>query len=675
MDVKLKLSFLWHMHQPDYADASGMQRMPWVFLHAIKDYYDMPWMLSHYPNLQATFNLTPTLIRQLKRYEAYGYEKDTFLQQWIQRTETLDEKTKNALIKVCRSAPYDTMVKPLARYAALYKKSNYSAEEMRDLEVLFILAWCGNYLRENEPVVGQMLAKGEGYTEEEKQILMDTLIAFIPKILPFYGMQLQNGRISLSTTPYNHPILPLLIDMHTAAVANPETVLPREPLSLAEDAEKQIEAAVALFQETFGEKPTGFWPAEGAVDTESVHLYSKHGIRWIATDEMLLFKTLGTSDRSLLYRPYRYDDVTVLFRDHPLSDSIGFRYRYLSAVEAVDDFMVQLMQIGKRVPEATVSVILDGENAWEFYPQNGMAFFRGLYERIDNDPSVEMLHFDALLATKSTALETLHPGSWIGGTFDTWVGADEKNRAWELLYQTKRETAETYAKLSSEKKKEVDVHFLAGECSDWFWWYGDDHFSDFLLEFDTLFRSHLMAVYKLCGLSVPPNLYMNIFKQRSASEGRLRPQFPISVEVDGKESSFYEWLGAGKVDDGRLFSTMDGVKRSIRVLYYGENETTLFFRLDTDVKHFLETCKEIRLHFKETDTPVVLPVSAHYDNEGMQLACADFVEFSVDKRYCRQKKKLHLQLELVEADGTTEFVPLFGEIEVCLDDYSKNWFV
>ena len=663
------------MHQPDYEDEQGMMSMPWVFLHAIKDYYEMPWLLSKFPRLKATFNLTPTLIRQIRLYEEHGYEKDRFLLLWRREVPALTPEEKAYLVKICRSTQFETMVKPFGRYAALYHQELLDDNELLDLEVLFMLSWCGNYLRQNSAIVQRMMQKEKDYTQQEKEELLDALVTFIPQILPFYGTLLQNGQISLSTTPYNHPILPLLLDMGTAALSNPGTVLPKDPLTLEEDAEKQVGKAIALYTEVFGEKPTGLWPAEGAVDEKSLHLYRENGIEWVATDEEILFKTLGNNAKSLSHRCYEYDTVFIAFRDHALSDSIGFHYRYMPEKDAVQDFMGRLNEIGEEDPEANVFVIVDGENAWEFYRNNAMDFFLTLYDTVSKSRTVTMQRFDEAAEAERQKLPSLHPGSWIYGTFDTWVGQSEKNRAWELIYQTKRETAASYSTLDKERQAAVDEHFLTSECSDWFWWYGDDHYSEFLEEFDTLFRSHLISVYELCGMQVPSTLYLSIFNERKAVQSQTRPQFPLSAEVDGKVSSFYEWLGAGVVDESKMFSTMDGAKRIVEKLYYGEDESLVYFRLDVDVVQFLERYKEIKVHFKELPDAIVLPVAEHYAQDGLALACGDIVEFSIDKEYCQKKCGLHLQLEITDRQDRSEFVPIFGEIEVCLDDYSQNWFI
>ena len=656
------------MHQPSYADKSGILQMPWVFLHSIKDYLDMPWLLSKYPNLKATFNLTPTLINQIKIYEKEGYKKDKFLSIWIKDVKALSCDERSYLIKICKSAQYDTMVKPFKRYDEIFHFKEYDKAALLDLEMLFILSWCGNYLRENDKTIQNLIQKGRYFTQNDKEELLERLLGFIPKILPFYKKLLQKNQISISTTPYNHPILPLLFDMENAKISNPDTTLPKEYISLENDAKKQVDMAIDLYEDLFGQKPIGFWPAEGAVDEKSLKYYREKGLKWVATDEAILYKSLKQNDKELKYNRYSYNDIFIGFRDHFLSDLIGFSYRYQESKTAAKDFV-------KRVEEkkegSTVFVIVDGENAWEFYKNNAKDFFMTLYGLLASSKDIKTLTFDEISSQKSKKLTHLHPGSWIYGNFDTWVGHSEKNRAWELLYQTKRDML----KCDKSEDKEIEEHFLSAECSDWYWWYGEDHFSDFLGEFDTLFRSHLIDIYQLCGLKVPAYLFLPINKEREIKLTLAKPKFEINVKIDGKKSSFYEWLGCGIVDESRVFSTMQGGGGVIKKLYYGENDSKIFLRLDGDIKKIVKDFKELKIHLKELKTIKTVPIKTTFKDKYIQMAIKDFIEISIDKKLCKDKKSINLQIELVDKMDNIEFIPMFGDIEVCDNEYEKNWFI
>jgi len=377
----LNLSFFWHMHQPDYRSSDGVMSMPWVFLHAIKDYYEMPWLMAQYPNLKATFNLSASLIEQLKLY-TQPLKYDYFLSIWAQHPSHLTSSQHDMVIKLCTTTQYETMVRPIERYCELYDQTLFSDDELIDLEVVFLLAWCGNHLRLHNDVVKTLFLKQRDYTQEDKAVLLQTLTLFVQEILPYYTTLQKEGVISVSTTPYFHPILPLLIDMENGQRANPSTPLPEGAYSLEADAIEHVQRSIVLYETTFGRKPSGFWPAEGAVDEKSLGVYKQHGIEWIATDEAILHKSLHNDAQSLRYKPYRYDEVTIAFRDHGLSDLIGFEYRHREGAQASDHFIQELEHIAKREENPYVSVIVDGENAWEFYPNNGWDFFTSLYERL-----------------------------------------------------------------------------------------------------------------------------------------------------------------------------------------------------------------------------------------------------------------------------------------------------
>jgi len=672
----LNLCFFWHMHQPDYRDSAGVMRMPWVFLHAIKDYYEMPWLLSQYKGLKATFNITAPLIEQLNLYKE-PLKYDHFLSLWEKHPSKLDTESRNWLIKICKSTQYETMVKPLPYFDELYHREDLDDEALIDLEVIFLLAWCGHYLRRENALVKQLFLKGQKFTQKDKSGLLKTLCAFIETILPFYAALQQEGVISLATTPYNHPILPLLLDMNNAKRANPHTTLPADPLRLREDAIAQVERAIALYEETFGIRPKGFWPAEGAVDEESIEIYKKEGLSWIATDEAILFHSLGDETRSNLYSPYKYNGVTIGFRDHGLSDLIGFNYRFKSGKDASDHFMHVLEPIAKDNDEATVFVILDGENAWEFYENNAYDFFTTLYERFSKTSWCQTLTMDEVSQRKKqTVLEKLSPGSWIHGNFDTWSGHPEKNRAWELIYQTKRDVKNYRGMISNETREKIKFHFLASECSDWFWWYGDDHVTEFGSEFDTLFREHLIAVYHLLDLSPPSDLFIPINSRTDAIPFLVKPRTEISPSIDGKQTSFFEWIGAGSVDETKFYSTMDRVRGPIDKILYGQNEKNIFIAFYGKLESLADPDLQFGLLIEETGKNFIFSLQRSDDTEEIKFMIGTNIELSIPKTYFSAESTVHLRFEILKGDEIVQTLPGYGALAIALDEnYAENWFV
>jgi alpha-amylase/alpha-mannosidase (GH57 family) len=665
------------MHQPDYRDASGVMQMPWVLLHAIKDYYDMPWMMARHEGVKATFNITAPLIEQLKLYYSGATEHDKFLQLWIKDPYYLDGGERDWIIKLCKSAQFDTMVSPLNRFVELYYQDHYNNSELLDLEVMFILSWCGVYLKENSPVVKEMLARGRDFHHDDKVTLLDALSNFVSGIFDYYSQLQQQERISLSTTPLNHPILPLLMDMNNAVIANSGTNIPKEHISLADDALKQVEKSKALFRETFGFLPNGFWPAEGGVDEKSVALLKSCGINWIATDEAILFKSLHSEDRKNLYSAYDYKGMCMGFRDHYLSDLIGFTYRHQNAYEASQNFMGELAKIEQQHSDGTVFVILDGENAWEFFANNGYDFFDALYKDLHHSSWCQTVTMDDVYALPKKELPYLAPGSWIHGEFNTWVGHSEKTRGWELIYLAKRDYEHHKEHLDDATKEKISDHFLAAECSDWFWWYGDDHYTEFGSEFDELFRNHLITIYNLMDITPPSDIFMPIIKDRSAQNFWLKPQSNISPSINGKRDSFFEWIGCGVIDEEKIFSTMDKKRGPVKKIYYGQDDENLYFSFEAAIKK-LCIGGAVEIIIEPLNIRGSIELSDKKSSLGgldIEVVCGDWLEICIDKRTISEKE-IAIRFEIVQDERVIQTLPGFGELNIDLgNDYSQNWFI
>ena len=673
----LNLCFFWHMHQPDYRGSDGVMSMPWVFLHAIKDYYEMPWLLSQYGGLKATFNITAPLIEQLNLYKD-PLKNDYFLSLWEMHPSKLDEDARAWLIKTCKSTQYETMIKPIESLSRLYHKQKLTDEELIDFEVLFMLAWCGNYLRQENSLVKALFQKEKGFTQIDKAQLLKTLCAFIETILPFYAELQKEGVISLSTTPYNHPILPLLLNMENAKHANEHTTIVDNPMSLREDAIEQVERSIALYEETFGTKPTGFWPAEGAVDEESVKIYKERGLSWIATDEAILFRSLGDDTRANLYKAYDYNGMCMGFRDHGLSDLIGFNYRFKSGHDASEHFMQVVEPIASQ-DDATLFVILDGENAWEFFENNAYDFFMALYERFSQTTWCKTVTMDEVSKLKNKGtLEALAPGSWIHGNFDTWSGHSEKNRAWELIYQTRRDVDNYTGVMSDEVAEQVKFHFLASECSDWFWWYGDDHVTEFGLEFDRLFREHLITIYQLLHMHPPADLFMPIISHKSTVSFLLKPQASITPTIDGKNNSFFEWLGSGSIDESKLYSTMDRVRGPIEKIHYGQNDESVFVAFEGEITSLKMSNLQLEVIIEETGEHLnfSLDMDKPYNDKKIELAMEERLELSISKSYFKDHSTVHLRFEIVQGNEIIQTMPGYGALSIDVNEtYTENWFV
>ncbi len=637
MDKGMKVAILWHMHQPRYIDTEVNIIMPWVFLHAIKDYYDMPHIADVY-GANVTFNLTPILIEQLNIYANKGISKDIFLNLLKKQTSDLTDREKQTVIRYCKSPNYNTMIKPFALYDRLYKKNNLTDDDIVSLEVCFLLSWCGHYLRENNEVVKGLLNRS-GFSEEDKAALLNELEAFIPKILPYYKKLLDDGLISITTTPYYHPILPLLVDMRVAKEANSQTILPKNHFSLKEDAALHIEKAKELYLKTFSKEPNGFWPAEGGISKDVVELFYEHGIKYTASDETILRKSGDLGH----YRAYQYNGVKLFFRDTQLSNLIGFDYKYISEDEAVSDFIRRLKEIRGEI----VFVILDGENPWEYYKNNGWDFLNVFYKKLKD--RFELATFDETSAMDAIGLSDVKRGSWIFGNFNTWVGNEEKNLAWELLFQARKDCYR-----HNSFGDNLREQFLIAESSDWFWWYGDDHYTQFGREFDKLFRENLIDIYRKANIPPPQSLFRPIAGSMG-SENRVQlPKDAISPTIDGKVTSFFEWIDAGVVDE-RVGGAMSKGQIPVEVLYFGENDDKFFIRLDGNVKN-----KELFVFINDN--------KIEYNGTVNEIA-----EFEIEKS--NLPDEFDLKIEVFEDGKLLQILPSTPLAIQINSVYYKNWYI
>jgi alpha-amylase/alpha-mannosidase (GH57 family) len=630
--------------------------MPWVFLHAIKDYYDMPWILSQFPSLRASFNITPPLIEQLNLYSD-PLANDYFLSLWYKHPKELDEQQREWITKSCKSANYEKMIRVNPYYNSLYYKESLSDSELIDMEVLYILAWCGEYLRINSRVVEELLKK-ERYTTEDKIRLFDVTVDLVAKVLPFYKSLQEEGIISISTTPYNHPILPLLIDMDNITKANPNSPKPNNPISLYDDASKQVERAIELYRETFGREPIGFWPAEGAVDEASVEIYKRFNIEWIATDEAILFGSIDSSNRSSLYKPYSINGVDIYFRDHKLSDLFGFDYRFKETSQAVEHFIDSIRGLRD---EESLFIILDGENAWEYYERNGYPFLMRLYEEIGKLDWCKSVTMDSIATQKeSIPLSNLASGSWIYGDFSTWSGDPQKNRAWELIFDTKRTYLEYSEDIDSKSKEQIDFHFLASECSDWFWWYGEGHTTSFAMEFDRLFRGHLISIYRLLHIPTPTELLVPIITGEEALPSLIEPSSLISPNIEAY-SDLFGWIGAGVVYENRIFSTMDRVRGPIDELRFGFDKESLFLALDGEI----DEVESITIHSTALTEPILANI-----HRGRAITT------SIPLSLFDSRGKISMSIELKRGEEILQTLPGYGLLEIDIaNGYEENWFI
>jgi alpha-amylase/alpha-mannosidase (GH57 family) len=612
--AKVRLAFLWHMHQPLYREPdTGEFLLPWVRLHATRAYYDMAWMLERHPGINCTVNFTPVLMEQLETY-ARGEARDRFLDVSSKHARDLLPEERQAILRSFFMIDWETAVKPLPRYWELLQKrgldvryldlarvaSEFTDTEIADLQVLFNLAWFGFGAVEDDDGLRALVKKGRSFTEGDLGYVLEAQRRVVGEIVPRWRALAERGQVELSTTPYYHPILPLVCDTDSARRALPGAALPPR-FSWPQDARWHVREALASHARHFGRPAVGMWPAEGSVSPEALDVLASEGVRWAATDEGVLLHSLPPETRRLraLYRPWRVHagagEIAMLFRDRGLSDLIGFSYARTSAADAAADFVSHIEAIGDAWEDdgqggpATVGVFLDGENPWEHFQGSGRDFLEMLYRRLEASPDVQTVTMDAATAGASgPAIPRIHSGSWIEASYRIWMGHEEDRRAWTALGRAREALARVEAApppgLAEDAIALAQRRLYAAEGSDWYWWYGDDFHTELALEFDGLFRSLVVSACRLIGAPLPIEALEPIKRVGPPGAGEAKPlrepTFLITPTIDGRDTTYFEWQGGGLYRPGQIRGAMFGGALAFQALRYGFDLQHLYLRLD-----------------------------------------------------------------------------------------------
>jgi alpha-amylase/alpha-mannosidase (GH57 family) len=603
--MKTRVALLWHMHQPMYVDpVSGEAILPWVRFHATHAYYDMGRMLERHPDVRATVNFVPSLVEQIES-AVNGTCRERYLEASRKNPEEMTREERLFVVRQFFMADRERCILPVPRYRELLQRRGekagqidvnaFSIQDIRDIQVHFNLAWMGFSARAEEPDVQALLAKGGGFTEEEKAALLDTQQRILGAVLPLWRRLASAGRVEISSTPYFHPILPLLCDSDSARRAMPDATLPPR-FSYPQDAHEQVRLAIERHTEVFGVRPTGMWPAEGSVSPEAVDVFVAEGIRWIATDEGILFRsTPAPTDRGQLYQAWSCDSgprpIAMIFRDHQLSDRVGFTYARMSGPDAVTDFLAQVRQAEMQarrigIPDPIIPVVLDGENAWEHYEGKGELFLNALYEALEKAPDLSTATLADALAQPTAHLTRIHSGSWIDSNYRIWIGHPEDNLAWTLLGQVRAlfSEHERAGDIPADRLAQVRRLLLSAEGSDWFWWYGGEFETENAAEFDALFRNRLLQAATLLNEIPPARLNEPISdraRQQKARRALAEPQTAlIHPPVDGHDESFLRWIGAGSFRPDGAQGAMYRTTTLISRIRFGSDLENLYLRLD-----------------------------------------------------------------------------------------------
>lgn len=693
----IRVALLWHMHQPVYRHPySGMAELPWVRLHGIKEYSGMARVLREFPGVSSTVNLVPSLLQQIEAYAAG--EHDRFQDVTEKPAVELTARDHAFMARHFFSAHPTHMIQPFPRYFELYNRRRQLAADQgdtvdwRDLQVWSTLAWFDADQAQADDRVRGLRAKGRNFSEQDKAELAEAQLEHLAAVIPAWERLQADGIIEISTSPMTHSILPLLLNPGLGREANPG--LPHYDLDFhwPEDARRHLESALDFMQKRFGRRPRGIWPSEGSLSEGVLDLLEELGMAWTASDEINLARSLDPQGRpdwfgrreENLYRPWiaGQRNVRILFRDHDLSDRIGFRYQGMAAEDAVADFMARIRDIARSAGDAVVAVILDGENPWEHYPDNGRPFLRALLGRLQDDPQVETVTFEKAADMDAVRLDRLAPGSWINGNFDIWIGDESDRRAWRQLAAARDRLERTKDGLSAEKVAEARRCLDVAQGSDWFWWFGPEHHTRDLDVFDRLFRLNLQKVYELTAGQIPGELYLPICAGTQSSAVQERPpRRRLMPVLDGEITHFFEWRDAGRLDINAGRGAMDSGESLVTALYYGFDDERFFLRVDTVDRaeaHF-RGGGGLRMGVRLSGHPL-----RRLDIPPAQLwgkgATATVVEcgLNLSALGLRRGDRFEFNLEWRLEQRTLQLLPLNGFYAVRVpmpSDYAANWIV
>jgi len=545
---KLKLVLCWHMHQPEYRDLqTGEFKLPWTYLHVIKDYVDMVAHLEAVPKAKAVVNFAPILLEQIEEYASqvngylYGHNSltDPLLAALVDPNPPTDAEHRMKLVKDCMRANRERQINRYPAFKRLIEMADWldghygslhyvNSQFISDILAWYHLVWMGETVKLTDTRIIRLIEKGADYSLNDRIEIVEVIAEQLAGVICRYKTLAEKGQVELSVTPYAHPIMPLLLDLNTTREAMPEAPLP-ELASYPGGEERvkwHLDKGVLTFNRLFGFKPKGCWPSEGSVSSQTLKILGEFGFDWTASGGSVLHNSLRLAEnphKSEIHHPFQLEDsdIACFFRDDGLSDLIGFEYSKWHADDAVSDFIHHLENIAAHESgDKVVSIIMDGENAWEYFPDNGYHFLSALYQRLASHPHIELTTFSECLDDKVEVkpLAKLVAGSWVYGTFSTWIGDTDKNRGWDMLGDAKLafDRVISTGRLAAKQKQQAELQLAVCEGSDWFWWFGDYNPGEAVSNFEKQFRLNLANLYRLLGEEPPVYLALS-FTQGSGS--------------------------------------------------------------------------------------------------------------------------------------------------------------
>lgn len=679
---KLYIIFFWHFHQPYYKDLfQDIYILPYTKIHLLKNYYMMGKVVLD-NKVNVNFNFTPILLDQINDYESGSYN---CLLTNISKMDINDlEKNKVLVIETIKKFLNKSALKKYNRLDELINRDiNYlNIQDLLDLITLYNLSLIPEFEKDED--IKKIENKEKNFDNLDRFVILNKQDEIIKKVIPLYNNLLEENLVDITISPYSHPIMPLIIDTEIARSCG-ETFLPKERFSYPEDIYDQINLGKEIFYKNFKKYPKGIWPPEGSVSYEVVEILFNTNFTYFATDEEILFKTLKKSDRSLIYKPYYFEKngkkIYVFFRDRTLSDLISFKYSSMDENDAINDLLKKIREIKDSLKEdGVLLILLDGENPWEYYKNNGLTFLNLLYKTLKNEEGVVLSKINNVIESlNSIKLTSLEAGSWINGNFKTWIGEEEDNLSWDYL----KIIRDDFESLDINLKQKLKKLIFILEGSDWNWWYGKSYNYDIKKDFDELYRKHMLSFYILSNRKIRNFVYLPIISDNK-EEIKVMPKSLIEPKLDGKETDFFEWVNGFTYNEEENLTEIFLNTKMIELIKLGYDDINLYFliKINKEIKKFdlnfiFKTKKEdINIKFSKNDN-FTLEKSSYIDN--IEYIYKDYLEIKMpilEDFYYIDKKLLFFIVTLIDGKPITK-VPKGGYFSLDLNEKNilSNWVV
>ncbi len=662
------LSILWHMHQPYYVNLNtGHISTPTLIFRILFNYYPMLVLVENNPGVKVNFNLTPVLLKQIQ-----GISSGKFTDRFLQLLEGKDNISAEEIMQFTDELPSQILRKnKLINFLKeKVEKNSHTAQDLFDLKIHLHLICFHPLLADEE--IERMIKKGRHFDESDREILYRKEKKVLADIINAYKNLQDKGQIEISTSPMMHPIMPLLYATDIARKTKTSLSIPEGIFSYPEDAKEQLTAGMQLYEDLFGKRPAGIWPPEGSLSNEILELLAEQGILWTATDEYLLTETLSrTLSSNQRYSIWDFRDrISIFFRDHLISDLIGFGYQQMEETNAAMKLVNHLHNISTQNKDCLVTIILDGENPWDFYPEHGKTFLSTLYKTLSESSEVKTITVTESLNAniRREKLDNISPGTWMGANFDNWIGKDPANKAWGILSRARKKVAEKITRIKENQQKDLMETIMIAESSDWFWWYSLSAERKIKARFDAYFRNSIRKIYELLEEEIPEFLNLPV------EEYLYEEVFPyIKPCIDGKITHFYEWHDAVKIEPSNMWLTFKPVDITVKRIFYGYDEDNLFFRIDFKDKPDFTISLSFHNSIKKTFTII----SDKQENGPLTVVTYDIMEIKVPRREILREgeKTISFSIKIMGKNGQEIVLPACESFKIHFAGKEENWIV